>query len=88
MRVEAWATTAWIPGSQTSGSASVPGRSITTIASRGQAPASAASTRPLVRRAREDGRATTALPPASAEAATSVGTQMGELAACQPSTTP
>ena len=54
----------------------------------GQGPASAASTRPVVARAREEGRASTALPATSAEAATSVGTQTGELAACQPSTTP
>ena len=39
-------------------------------------------------RTREEGRATTALPATSAEAATTVGTHTGELAACQPSTTP
>ena len=54
----------------------------------GHAPASASSTMPVVARTREEGRQTTALPAASAEAATRVGTQTGELAACQPSTTP
>ena len=88
MALEAWATTRPTPGSQTSGSASGPGRSATTRASSGQAPARASSTRPVVRRTREEGRQTTALPAASAEAATRVGTQTGELAACQPSTTP
>ena len=54
----------------------------------GHAEPSASSTSAPVRRAREEGRARTALPPASAEAATTVGTHTGELAACQPSTTP
>ena len=86
--LEEWATTAWTPGCQMSGSASGPGRSAIAIAPAGQASASAASTRPLVARAREEGRATTALPATSADAATTVGTHTGELAACQPSTTP
>ena len=86
--MEAWATTACTPGSQTSGSASGPGASTTVTASCGQAEAIASSTRPVVTRVRDEGRASTALPPARAEAATRVGTHTGELAACQPSTTP
>ena len=86
--VPAWVTTACTPGSQTSGSAAGPGRSATTSASAGQGPARASSTSPVVARVREEGRQTTALPATSAEAATTVGTQTGELAACQPSTTP
>ena len=48
MALEAWATTAWTPGSATSGSGLGPGRSTTMIAPSGQAPARAASTRPVV----------------------------------------
>ena len=57
-------------------------------ASSGQAPRRASSTSIVVRRTREEGRQTTAFPATRAEEATSVGTQTGELAACQPSTTP
>ena len=88
MVVDAWVTTAWTPGSHTNGSASGPGSSTTTIASAGQGPARAPRTSAVVRRARLAGRARSALPATSAEAATTVGTQTGELAACQPSTTP
>ena len=86
--VEAWATTAWTCSSQTSGSAAGPGRSTRTTAPAGQGPARASSTSAPAAAAREEGRASTALPATSAEAATTVGTQIGELAACQPSTTP
>ena len=86
--MEAWATTAWTPGSQTRGSASGPGRSTTVTAPAGQAAAIASSTSPVVVRVREEGRARTLLPPARALAATRVGTHTGEFAACQPSTTP
>jgi len=49
---------------------------------------SASSTRAVVDPTLRDGRASTALPPANADAAMSVGTQMGELAECHPNTTP
>ena len=89
MAVEAWATTACTPGSAISRSACSGGaRSSTASAPAGQASASARSASPLVRAVRREGRQTTALPPTSAEAATSVGTHTGELAACQPNTTP
>ena len=88
MAVEAWVTTALTSGSQTSGSASRPGSATTTIASAGQGSARAARTSAVVLRARLAGRDRRALPATSAEAATTVGTQIGELAACQPSTTP
>ena len=88
MPVDACVTTAWTPGSHTSGSASAPGRSTTTTASAGQGPARASRTSAVVPRARLAGRARIAFPATSADAATTVGTQTGELAACQPSTTP